>query len=376
MVMKFNIQRNSFLEGIQKTLSIVEKKTTMPILNNVLIKAEKNKITIIATDREIGLVADYDAEILNKGDVTVSARKLYEMIREIGGDTIQFEANESHRVTVTSQKIIYKIPGLPADDFPSVADDRSELNFYKIKGELLERLIHKTSFAMSADEMRKNLNGVFFETIDESGKNKLRMIATDGHRLAMSNVDTEGIPFLRLEKGIIIPRKGLGEIRRLIENAPEEILVGVRQGMCVISTDSTTLRVSLVDADYPDYKRVIPTEKGVLVQFDKDAILHSLKRMSVISSERYSGVIIKLENGRMVLESANPDVGEAKDEIEVDYHDKEFSVGYNVRYLIDAIEVIDEKTVIFEIGAGMKPGVIRPAESDDYLCIVMPLKIQ
>jgi len=374
--MKFNIQRNTFLEGIQKTLSIVEKKTTMPILNNVLIRTEKNKITIIATDREIGLVADYDAEIINKGDVTVSARKLFEMIREISGDTIQFEANESHRVTVTSQKIIYKISGLPADDFPSVADDRSELSFYKIKGELLERLIQKTSFAMSADEMRKNLNGVFFETIDDGGKNKLRMIATDGHRLAMANVDTEGIPFLKLEKGIIIPRKGLGEIRRLIENAPEEIFVGVRQGMCVIRTDSTTLRVSLVDADYPDYKRVIPTEKGVLVQFDKDAILHALRRMSVMSSERYSGVIIKLENGRMVLESANPDVGEAKDEIEVDYHDKEFSVGYNVKYLIDAIEVIDVKTVIFEIGAGMKPGVIKPAENDDYLCIVMPLKIQ
>ncbi len=374
--MKFSIQRESFLEGIQKTLSIVEKKTTMPILNNVLIRAEKNKITIVATDREIGLVADYEAEILDKGDVTVSARKLYEMIREIEGDTVQFEANENHRVTLTSQKIIYKIPGLPADDFPSVTDDRSELNFYKIKGQLIERLIRKTSFAMSADEMRKNLNGVFFETIDDGGKNKLRMIATDGHRLAMANVDTEGTPFLQMEKGVIIPRKGLGEIRRLIEDAPEEIFLGVRQGMCIIRTDSTMLRVSLVDADYPDYKRVIPTEKGVLVQFDKDAILHALRRMSVISSERYSGVIIKLEKGRMVLESANPDVGEAKDEIEVDYHDKEFSVGYNVKYLIDAIEVIDEKTLIFEIGAGMKPGVIRPAEKDDYLCIVMPLKIQ
>lgn len=374
--MKFSIQREFFLEGIQKTLSIVEKKTTMPILNNVLIRAEKNKITIVATDREIGLVAGYEAEILDKGDVTVSARKLYEMIREIEGDTVQFEANENHRVTLTSQKIIYKIPGLPADDFPSVTDDRNELNFYKIKGQLIERLIRKTSFAMSADEMRKNLNGVFFETIDDGGKNKLRMIATDGHRLAMANVDTEGTPFPQMEKGVIIPRKGLGEIRRLIEDAPEEIFLGVRQGMCIIRTDSTMLRVSLVDADYPDYKRVIPTEKGVLVQFDKDTILHALRRMSVISSERYSGVIIKLEKGRMVLESANPDVGEAKDEIEVDYHDKEFSVGYNVKYLIDAIEVIDEKTLIFEIGAGMKPGVIRPAEKDDYLCIVMPLKIQ
>jgi DNA polymerase III subunit beta len=374
--MKFNIQRDSFLEGIQKTLSIVEKKTTMPILNNVLIKAEKDKITIVATDREIGLVADYQAEIVNKGDVTVSARKLYEMIREIEGDQIQFEANENHRVTLTSKKIIYRIPGLPADDFPSVADDRAEWDFHKIKGQLIERLIRKTSFAMSADEMRKNLNGVFFETVDDDGKNKLRMIATDGHRLAMANVETEGTPFPRMEKGVIIPRKGLGEIRRLIENAPEDIFVGVRQGMCVIKTDSTMLKVSLVDADYPDYKRVIPTEKGVLVQFEKDTILHALRRMSVISSERYSGVIIKLDDGRMVLESANPDVGEAKDEIEVNYHESEFSVGYNVKYLIDAIEVIDAKTVIFEIGAGMKPGVIRPADNDDYLCIVMPLKLQ
>ncbi len=374
--MKFSIQRDSFLEGIQKTLSIVEKKTTMPILNNVLIRAEEDKITIVATDREIGLVADYQAKTIIKGDVTVSARKLYEMIREIEGDIVQFEANESYRVTLTSKKIIYKIPGLSADDFPSVADDRSELNFYKIKGQLIERLIRKTSFAMSVDEMRKNLNGVFFETIDDGGKSKLRMIATDGHRLAMTNVDIEGTPFLQMEKGVIIPRKGLGEIRRLIENAPEDIFVGVRQGMCVIKTDSTMLKVSLVDADYPDYKRVIPTEKGVLVQFDKDTILHALRRMSVISSERYSGVIIKLDDGRMVLESANPDVGEAKDEIEVDYHDKQFSVGYNVKYLIDAIEVIDEKTIVFEIGAGMKPGIIKPAESDDYLCIVMPLKIQ
>ncbi|HUH66893.1 MAG TPA: DNA polymerase III subunit beta [Syntrophales bacterium] len=374
--MKFSIQRDSFLEGIQKTLSIVEKKTTMPILNNVLIKTDKKKITIVATDREIGLVADYEAEIENKGEVTVSARKLYEMIREIDADAIQFEANESHRVTVTAKKVVYKVPGLPADDFPSVAEDRSELNFFKIKGDLIESLIGKTSFAMSGDEMRKNLNGVFFETVDDGGKNKLRMVATDGHRLAMANVDIEGEPFLKLEKGIIIPRKGLGEIRRLIENAPEEIFVGVRQGMCVVRTDSTMLRVSLVDADYPDYKRVIPAEQGTIVQFEKETVLHALRRMSVVSSERYSGVIIKLDMGRMILESTNPDVGEAKEEIEVEYHDKEISVGYNVKYLIDAIEVIGENTVVFEIGAGMKPGVIKPLGNDDYLCIVMPLKLQ
>jgi DNA polymerase-3 subunit beta len=377
MVMKFTIQRSSFLEGIQKTLSIVEKKTTMPILNNILIRTANNKITIVATDREIGLVADYDAETLSEGDVTVSARKLYEMIREIEGDVVQFESNETHRVTVTSQKIIYKIPGLPADDFPNVMDDRSEVSFYNIAGKLIEGLIRRTSFAMSGDEMRKNLNGVFFETLmDESGKKRLIMIATDGHRLAMANMDMGEKEFLQLEKGIIIPRKGLSEIRRLIEDAEDEIFVGVRQGMCVIKTNSTMLRVSLVDAEYPDYRRVIPAEKGVVVTVDKDVILHALKRMSVISSERYSGVIITLSDGKMVLESTNPDVGEAKDEIEVAYHDKDISVGYNVKYLIDAIEVIDEKKVVFEIGVGMKPGVIKNDGNDDYMCIIMPLKAQ
>ena len=374
--MKFTVQRNTFLEGIQKTLSIVEKKTTMPILNNILLRTGNNKITIVATDREIGLVADYDAEILEEGQVTVSARKLYEMIREIQGDSVQFEANESHRVTVTCQKIIYKIPGLSADDFPSVIDDRTDVNFSSMQGKFIEGLIRKTSFAMSGDEMRKNLNGVLVETLDDGGKNTLRMIATDGHRLAIANADIGEAALFKLEKGIIIPRKGLNEIKRLIEDAPEEIFVGIRQGMCIVKTDSTMLRVSLVDAEYPDYRRVIPAEKGIVVQFEKDAILHALRRMSVISSERYSGVIIALSEGKMVLESTNPDVGEAKEEIEIAYHEKDISIGYNVKYLIDAMEVIDDETVVFEMGVGMKPGVIKPAHNDEYVCIVMPLKVQ
>ena len=376
MAMKFTVQRNTFLEGIQKTLSIVEKKTTMPILNNILLRTGNNKIKIVATDREIGLVADYDAEIITEGDVTVSARKLYEMIREIQGDIIQFESNESHRVTVTCQKIIYKIPGLSADDFPSVIDDRSEVNFSTIRGQFIEELIRKTSFAMSGDEMRKNLNGVFVETFDDGGKNTLRMIATDGHRLAIASADIGEAALFKLEKGIIIPRKGLNEIKRLIEDAPEEVSIGVRQGMCIVKTDSTILRVSLVDAEYPDYRRVMPAEKGVVIKFEKDAILHALRRMSVISSERYSGVIISLSDGKMVLESTNPDVGEAKEELEVVYHDKDISIGYNVKYLIDAMEVIDDETVVFEMGAGMKPGVIKPASNDEYVCIIMPLKVQ
>ncbi|MBM4272519.1 MAG: DNA polymerase III subunit beta [Deltaproteobacteria bacterium] len=374
--MDFTIKRGIFLEGIQKTLGIVERKTTMPILNNILIKTEKDGIRIIATDREIGLVADYGADVKTLGEVTVSARKMYEMIREIQGDMIHFEANEQCRVTVTCQKVVYRIPGLPADDFPHVLDDYGDVMFYPVSGQLLGDLIHKTFFAMSGDEMRKNLNGVFFETFGEGSRHVMRMVATDGHRLALANMDAGEGEHLRLEKGIIIPRKGLNEIRKLIDDAPGNVSIGVRKGMCIIRTDSTVLRVSLVDAEYPDYKRVIPVEKGSTVEFGKDAVLRALRRMSVMASERYSGVIISLAPGSMVLESTNPDVGEAKDEIEVAYQDRELTVGYNVRYLIDAIEVVEGEKITFEIGLGMRPGVIRPVEGNRYMCIIMPLKIQ
>jgi len=372
--MEFKIQRDTFLDGIQKTLGIVEKKTTMPILNNILIKAEDNKIKIVATDKEIVLIADYEAEILSKGDITLSARKIYEMIREIQGADIHFHVNEHHWVTITCQKVIYKVPGLPADDFPSVFDDSDEVELFKVQGKILKELIYKTSFAMSADEMRKNLNGVLLEARKEGESNKVRMVATDGHRLAMVDVEMEGT-FLELEKGIIIPRKGLSEIRKLVEAQSGDILFGVRRGMCILKTDGMVLKVSLIDADYPDYRRVMPAEKGVMVSFGRDTVLHALRRMNVISSERYSGVIMTLMEDKLVLNSTNPDVGEAKDEIDVSYHEQEMTVGYNVKYLLDAIEVIDEERVILEIGQGMKPGIVKPTGNDHYQCIIMPLKI-
>jgi DNA polymerase III subunit beta len=372
--MEFNIKRDLFLGGIQKTLGIVEKKTTMPILSNLLIRTQENRIKIIATDREIGLVADYEAEIVREGDITLSARKLHEMVREIRGEMIHVSKDERDMVVLTCKKEMYRIPGIPADDYPVVAA-QEELPMNKIKGSMLKEMIRKTAFAMSTDEMRKNLNGVFFET-EHSGENLLiRMVATDGHRLAMMKMNVGEDDFIIMEKGVIIPRKGLGEIRRLVEDVPGDVFIGIRQGMCIVKTDHVLLKVSLVDGEYPDYKRVIPAEKGVVVGVEKDKLLHSLRRMSVISSERYNGVILTLSSGKVVLNSTNPDVGEANDEIEVSYEGEERSVGYNVTYLADAIEVIDEERVEFEIGVAMKPAVIRAVGNENYFCIVMPLKL-
>lgn len=372
--MEFNIKRDVFLGAIQKTLGIVERKTTMPILGNLLIRTEANRIKIMATDREIGIVSDYEAEIIRSGDITLSAKKLHEMVREIQGDPIHVSKNERDMVSLTANKAVYRIHGIPAEEYPAVVDP-GDLSLYRVKASVIKEMIRKTAFAISTDEMRKNLNGVLME-VDPSAENiVIRMVATDGHRLSLINMETGEREWMILDKGVIIPRKGITEIRRLIEDLPGEIWIGVRQGMLLVKTDHTLLKVSLIDGDYPDYRRVIPTERGVVVGVDRDKFLPALKRMSVISSERYNGVIISISSDRMVLSSTNPDVGEANDEIEVSYQGEERSVGYNVNYLTDAVEVVDGDRVEFEIGAGMKPGVIRAADNENYFCIVMPLKL-
>lgn len=369
--MEFSIRRDIFLEGIQKTLSIVEKRTTLPILNNILMRTQSDGIQVAATDREVSLTASYAAEIMTPGDITVGARKLFEMVREIDGDLIHVKVLENNWVNVTCGKTIYKMPGIPSEDFPEISNIEGSSSV-PIRCEVLKDVFEKTFFAISQDEMRPNLNGVFLEVTDGT----MMVVATDGHRLSLVKM-----PLSEQEKndwgmkGVIIPRKGVAEIRKLVETG-DSVEIGVADGVCVVKKQETVLRVSLINAEYPDYRRVIPREGGVEVRLDKDQILHSLRRMSVMSTEKFSGVKMELYDQRMVLTSTNPDVGEAKDEIDVSYGGERVEVGYSVRYLIDAIDPVDGEVVSFEMRGGDGPGVVRSAENDAYMCVVMPIKLR
>ncbi len=369
--MEFSIERVVFLEGIQKTLSIVERRTTLPILNNILIRTQNERIRIVATDRDVGLTSYYEATVIAPGEITVGARKLFEMVREIEGDVIHFQVLENNWVNVTCGKIIYKMPGLSTEDFPEVSDIE-DMASMGLSCDVLKNVFEKTFFAISQDEMRPNLNGVFFEIIN----GKVVVVATDGHRLSIANMPLEGEGDNTLTiPGVIIPRKGVSEIRRLVEMG-DAVEICVTAGVCVVKKQDTVLRVSLINSEYPDYKRVIPTENGVVVKLDKDHILRSLKRMSVMSTEKFSGVKIEVYDNRMVLTSTNPDVGEAKDEIDVSYDGERLEVGYSVRYLIDAVDHVDGDTVSFEVRSGDGPGVVKSSGSDAYMCVVMPIKLR
>jgi len=376
--MEFNIQRDIFLEGIQKTLGIVEKKTTMPMLNNLLLRAENDRIVIMATDLEVGMVYHYETDVVREGEITVSARKLYEMVREIQGDTIHVVKNDKNVVIITSHKAVYRILGLPSEDYP-VVDKKDHINFYPVNGTVFMDLLRKTAFSISTDEMRKNLMGVLMETEQVNDACLLRFISTDGHRLSFassSNAFKGGCLLTEGLKNIIIPKKGVGEILRLFEDTGNEaVFVGVEEGVFAVKSHRTFLRVSLIDADYPDYRRVIPSENGTVIPMHREDLLHAIRRMCVISSEKYNGVIMMLSYKKVSFHSINNDIGEANDEIAVDYEGNERNIGYNVRYLSDAIEAIDEEIVDMEIHEDMRPTIIRGKGNDHYFCIIMPLKI-
>jgi len=204
------------------------------------------------------------------------------------------------------------------------------------------------------------------------------MVATDGHRLSFASSRVAGEDFLATGsfKNIIIPKKGAMEISRLVdEEGSEFVEIGLDKGVFFIKNDSVFLRVSLIDADYPDYRRVIPSSQGTVIRMDRDKLLHAVRRMCVVSSEKYSGVIMTLSNKKVSFNSINNDVGEANDEIEVEYDGEERNIGYNVKYLSEAIDVIDEQSVDFEINEDMRPTILRGTGNDHYFCIIMPLKI-
>lgn len=373
--MDFTIKRDVFLEGVQKTLGIVDKKTTLSILNNILIEADENRVRIIATDHEISLIAHYDAYVADPGKITLSAKKLYEMIRETHGEEIHFETDERQIVTLTCEKAVYRIMGISADEYPSIVADEN-MTLFPISGNLIKEMIRKVYFAMSTDELRKNLNGIFLQTEKKPEGYTIRMVATDGHRLSTTYKNIGATEFLDIPVGVILSRKGVGEIRKVVESDPDHTSIGLTGQMFIVKTENVLLKVNLINAEYPDYKRVIPTEKGTVLFLPRDGFLHALRRMwVVVSAEEFRTVLLTIADNRMILQSQNADVGEAKEDIDISYSGDPLEVGYNADYLIDAIEVIDEEKIALELGLGRKPGMIRSAGHEEYLCVVMPLMI-
>jgi DNA polymerase-3 subunit beta len=342
----------------------------MPILSNVLIEAQDDDIKITATDLEVGVRARVNGEVSQKGKVTVNAKKLYEIVREAPEETIHLRRLENDWVEIKSGKSIFKMVGIDAREFPEFPQfDENKLS--SMPATTIREMIEKTIFSVSTDETRYSLNGVFME---EKERGKVHMVATDGHRLA---VIERAIGSTGLEKGVILPRKGLAEVRKLLEGVEDGVVaIGFRENLGLVVKEKVELFMRLIDGEFPDYSKVIPKDNPHAVKIEQDQLLKALRRVSILSSERYKGIKLEVTQGKISISASNPDLGEAVEEIEVEHKGKQLNVGFNARYLIDVLGVLGEGG---EVELGLKdevsPGIIRKVEDEGYLYVVMPMRL-
>jgi len=372
--MHFTIEREVFVKALARVQGIVEKRSTIPILSNVLIQAENDSIKLIATDLEVGMKTSYPATIKKSGKITVSAKKLYEIIREFPEGEVSFIAKENCWIELRCGKALFNIVGLSPDEFPYFPET-DEQTFVQIPAELLKEMIEKTSYAISTDETKYNLNGIYFREMQEESGSSLRLVATDGHRLALYQADVNVADISQLQKGVILPRKGVQELRKITEEGEGDVELGFFDNNAVVRRERTTVVMRLVDGEFPDYERVIPKTRDLEAYIDRDAMLHVLRRVAILASERSRGVKLRIASKMLELSSSNPELGEAREDLEIDYQGPEVVIGFNARYLLDILQNIDDETIEMVFKDQVSPALISPQGNAGYRTVIMPMRL-
>jgi len=372
--MEFAIAKDTFLKALQRVQGIIENRKTMPILSNVLIDSNAEGIDIIATDLEVGMKSSYPAQVVTTGKITVSAKKLYEIIKELPEAEIRFSTRENDWIDLRCGKAHFNLVGLSPEEFPffPAVNDSA---FLKLDGTLLREMIDMTSFAICHDETKYNLNGIFIKAVEEDSVSLLRMVATDGHRLSLTEREVASVASSDLKNGVIFPKKGIFELKKITEDDNAEILLTFLENSVVVKKHGTLVLMRLVDGYFPDYTRVLPTDNDKKATVNREDFFHSLRRMSILSSEKFKGILMELKEGVMEISASNPELGDARESLDVDYTGPDLAIRFNARYLIDALSVISEELVDLDLKDELSPAILRPHQATGFLSVIMPMRV-
>jgi DNA polymerase-3 subunit beta len=369
--------RDELLTGLQRVQGVVEKRNTMPILSNILLEAKPEGAEVVATDLEIGMRGLYKASVLQAGGVTVSARKLYEIIKELPEGEIELTSGDNNWTTIHAGKSQFKVVGLPSTDYPALpAIDREGL--IPLTGAGLLELIRKTQFAAGDNDARYILNGLLVTLTTTEKKTTLRLVGTDGHRLAVAEqeVGKPGSKEAPREIKAIIPKKAAQEMRRLLEEGGDgEPLIGFTRNLMIFRKSGLLLTSRLMEGNYPNYQQVIPKESNRRVSLKRAELESALRRVSVLARDKANAVKLSFSPGTLTLYSSNPDYGEATEELPAKYDGEPLNTGFNARYLLDVFGVMDGETVSLQMDTPLSPCLIQEPESPGFKCVVMPIKI-
>ena len=375
--MKVRMGRDELLTGLQRVQGVVEKRNTMPVLANILFEAKSEGAEIVATDLEIGMRGLYKATVLDAGGVTLSARKLYEIVKELPGGDIELTSGDNNWTTIHAGKSQFKIVGLPPTDYPALPSIERE-GLTPLTGAGLLELIRKTLFAAGDNDARYILNGLLVTLSATEKKTTLRLVGTDGHRLAVAEreVGKPGSKDQPREIKAIIPKKAAQEIRRLLEEGgDEEPLIGFTKNLMIFRKSGLLLTSRLMEGNYPNYQQVVPKESNKRIAVNRAEMESALRRVSVLSRDKANAVKVTFAPGLLTLFSSNPDFGEAHEELPARYEGEAVNTGFNARYLLDVLSVMEGETISLQMDTPLSPCLVQEAESPGFKCVVMPIKI-
>jgi DNA polymerase-3 subunit beta len=370
--MKIQILKENLEKGVSTVQSFIPSKTTLPILGNIAIETAGDKIIFKATDLDISIKTGTPCTVLEEGAITVPGKKFTEIVRELPNTMIDIEL-ENDVFTIRSESGVYKILGVSIDEFPRFPEIEKEQQF-EIEPYYLKRMINKTLFAVSTDESRPELNGIYWEIFSD----ETRMVSTDGRRLAKIKLKKD-FPNIEEELGIIIPTKALSYLSRINDGGDENnVQIYLDKSYVVFEFDDTTIFSRLIDATFPDYEQVIPMSNDKQLIVDKNEIISALRRISILANAQNHQIAMELSPEKVKLRTNTPDIGEGDEEIEAEYDNEEMEIGYNANYLLDAFRNIDSDNIILEFSSSLSAGLIKPEvqkENEHYISLVMPLRL-
>jgi DNA polymerase-3 subunit beta len=372
--MKISVEKKDLINVVARAQTIVEKRNTMPILINVLLEAKDEALRGFATDLEVSLIDEIKATVKTPGKVAVNAKSLFEIIKELPDGKIELERKENNWLKISQNRAVFNIVGISPEEYPVFPMFQTK-EFASIEASALSEMIEKTIFSVSNDDTRYHLGGVYFEVRGEAGAPVYRMVATDGHRLSM--VDRKLTTGSRgpSAQGVIVPRKGLHEIKKLLDAVEENVEIAIEGAQLIVRNGTTVLMIRLIEGKYPNYSQLIPQNLKEHFLVQREALLASLKRVSLLSNSKSKGVTFTLAGGKMEITSNNPELGDAKEEIEVEYKGKDMKIGFNARYVLDVLTNMHDEIVRVELNDQLSPGLIRPHQDASYTCVVMPMRI-
>ena len=372
--MKISMERATLLKAVGQAQSVVERRNTIPILANVLIEAEGDTVSFRATDLDIEVVDKADAKVDRAGATTVSAVMLHEIVRKLPDGALVSLTDDSAagRLTVEAGRSTFSLATLPKEDFPVMASSEYTANF-SAAAPVLRRLFDKSKFAISTEETRYYLNGVYMHVADGDGAKALRCVATDGHRLARIDAalpdGAENMP------GVIVPRKTVGELRKLLDDDEAQIAVSVSETKVRFATPLITLTSKVIDGTFPDYSRVIPAGNTKRLEVDAAEFAKAVDRVATVSSERSRAVKLQLDEDRLVLSVNAPDAGAAEEELAVAYGDERLEIGFNAKYLLEIASQVDRENAVFLFNSSGDPTLMREGNDTSAVYVVMPMRV-